>query len=107
MFKSIITLKKDLSQEKIKELHEIIENAFDNHAGKCVNTSNDPYVLCFEDNDIVHGYYGTLGTGQVNMDKNTVLPYLEKWDCIDEEEPDESGSILDYYKEEYPHLFVL
>jgi|GEM_PF-258231 len=47
MYKVIIELKKDISDETLKELTTIINKAFDNRDGKVVGTkTNSPY--CFE-----------------------------------------------------------
>ena len=47
MYKVIIELKKDISEETLKELTEIINKAFDNRGGKVAGTQTEsPY--CFE-----------------------------------------------------------
>ncbi|MDR3021839.1 MAG: hypothetical protein LBU60_04110 [Clostridiales bacterium] len=103
MYKSIITLKKDLSQDKIQQIHELCDKAYDNRCGKLTNQSNDPFVLHYESKDPC----GALMLGQLNIADLGILSHFTKWDFLDEEDGAESGNVLELYYSKKPHLFAI
>ena len=48
MYRTTITLKDNLSDERINEIHKICAKEFDNRIGKLENVSSDKNVLIFE-----------------------------------------------------------
>ena len=72
MYKVIIELKKDISDETLKELTEIINKAFDNRVGKVVGTeTNSPY--CFEFSGETEAEYGCMHWGLMLLKDNVTF----------------------------------
>ena len=74
---------------------ELANKAFDNRAEKVENTSDTPYRFIYRGNDTEHA---CLKVGMLNLKKRpNFLPYLEAWNWIDENDPDESTDLLELF----------
>ena len=95
MYRTIIQFKKDTSVEELLELKEIAEKAFDNRAGKVSNVSLDLYTLIYQGGEEDRP---CLDLGMLDLDD---VPFfkdkVEKWDWIDEEDPDENCDVLEAF----------
>ena len=93
MYRSIIELKKDVSTDLLSKLKERIEAAFSNRVGTVKNTGKDPYHLEFAGGE---DKFGCLEFGMLCVEEQQdVIPYIEAWNWIDEECPDESCDMLE------------
>jgi hypothetical protein len=97
LFRTIITFKPGLSASVLSGLCETAEKAFDNRAGRAVNSGKNPLQCIFEGDDELNtclhlGNYALDGTKDF---KN----YVKSWDWIDTVEPDESHDVLEAYAE--------
>jgi|GEM_PF-674558 len=91
--RSIIELKKDISPDLLSRLKENIEAAFSNRVGTVKNTGKDPYHLEFAGGE---DKFGCLEFGMLCVEEQQdVIPYIEAWNWIDEECPDESCDMLE------------
>lgn len=91
--RSIIELKKDISPDLLSRLKENIEAAFSNRVGTVKNTGKDPYHLEFAGGE---DKFGSLEFGMLCVEEQQdVIPYIEAWNWIDEECPDESCDMLE------------
>ena len=91
--RSIIELKKDISPDLLSRLIENIEAAFSNRVGTVKNTGKDPYHLEFAGGE---DKFGSLEFGMLCVEEQQdVIPYIEAWNWIDEECPDESCDMLE------------
>ena len=91
--RSIIELKKDISPDLLSRLKENIEAAFSNRVGTVKNTGKDPYHLEFAGGE---DKFGCLEFGMLCVEEQQdVIPYIEAWNWIDEEYPDESCDMLE------------
>lgn len=87
MYRTTIKLTEDIPVEKLNELKEIAEKAFDNREGKCSNVSAEPFKLVYEGGD---DYYGCLNLGILALyDIKEFVKYIVGWHYIDEDEPEE------------------
>ena len=92
MYKNIIDVRKDIPQDILKTLAGIADRAFDNRAGKVENASDTPYRFIYRGGDREYAY---LEVGMLILKKQPdFLPYLEVWNWIDEDDPDENGNLL-------------
>ena len=93
MYRSIIELKKDISPDLLSQLKEKIEAAFFNRVGTVKNTGKDLYHLEFAGGE---DKFGCLEFGMLCVEEQQdVIPYIEAWNWIDEECPDESCDMLE------------
>ena len=91
--RSIIELKKDISPDLLSRIKENIEAAFSNRVGTVKNTGKDPYHLEFAGGE---DKFGSLEFGMLCVEEQQdVIPYIEAWNWIDEECPDESCDMLE------------
>ena len=91
--RSIIELKKDISPDLLSRLKENIEASFSNRVGTVKNTGKDPYHLDFAGGE---DKFGCLEFGMLCVEEQQdVIPYIEAWNWIDEECPDESCDMLE------------
>ena len=91
MYRTIITIKSDTSQEILTAMHEAAAKAFHNRAGELENVSKGIYTLIFEGNS---GVYPCLELGTFAIkDTAGILDYISSWEWIDED-PDESCDML-------------
>ena len=91
--RSIIELKKDISPDLLSRLKEKIEAAFSNRVGTVNNTGKAPYHLEFAGGE---DKFGCLEFGMLCVEEQQdVIPYIEAWNWIDEECPDESCDMLE------------
>lgn len=91
--RSIIELKKDISSDLLSRLKGNIEDAFSNRVGTVKNTGKDPYHLEFAGGE---DKFGCLEFGMLCVEEQQdVIPYIEAWNWIDEECPDESCDMLE------------
>lgn len=92
MYKSVIDIRKDVSESKLNQLLKMADRAFDNRVGKVQNMSKIPYQLSYEGEEAM---FGCLELGMLALEEaNDFLPYVEAWKWIDEEEPGENCDIL-------------
>lgn len=93
MYRSIIELKKDISPDLLSRLKEKIEAAFSNRVGTVKNTGKAPYHLEFAGGE---DKFGCLEFGMLCVEEQQdVIPYIEAWNWIDKECPDESCDMLE------------
>lgn len=91
-YRVVIDIRKDTPKENLIVLAELANKAFDNRAGKISNTSDTPYRLIYVGGD---SEYACLEVGMLNLKKQPdFLRYLEAWDWIDENDPEESTDLL-------------
>ena len=95
MYKNILDVRKDTPQDILKTLAEIADRAFDNRAGKVDNTSDTPYRFIYRGDD---SEYACLEVGMLILKKQSdFLFYLEAWNWIDENDPNESTDLLELF----------
>ena len=97
MYRSIIQIKKTVSDEALASLRETAEKAFSNRAGSVKNSSAEPHKLVFngEEKD-----YGCLDLGVAMLARvKGFLPQIDSWQWIDEEDPGENCDVLKVYAE--------
>lgn len=93
LYSTIIELKKDIPTDILSQLKENIEAAFSNRAGTVKNTGKAPYHLEFAGGE---DKFGCLELGMLCVEEQQdVIPYIEAWNWIDEECPDESCDMLE------------
>lgn len=93
MYRTIITLKPEMTQEVLKEIKQIIESAFKNRAGELRNISDDLCHFIFE---ATEEEYGALELGALSLEENDFfLSYVLSWQWIDEEDEEESFDVLE------------
>ncbi len=92
MYKNVIQIKKDVTEDVLKSLSIIAERAFDNRVGRVQNVSDIPYLLVFQGDE---DDYGCLNLGMLNLwDNKDFVACVQSWDWIDEYEPDESCDVI-------------
>ena len=95
MYKNIIDVRKDTPQDKLKTLAKIADRAFDNRAGKVGNTIDTPYRFIYRGDN---SEYACLEVGMLILKKQSdFLFYLEAWNWIDENAPNESTDLLELF----------
>lgn len=96
MYKVIIELKKDISEDVLKELTEIINKAFDNRGGKVLNI-NTTSAYCFE----FVGEEEKFGCMQMGLlalgEEKTFMSNVEVWEWTDDDEPEEAENLIEIY----------
>lgn len=95
MYRTIISLKKNIVQEKLAELTNIIISTFDNRAGKVTNNSLDPYKFVFEGEG--EPVFDCIHLGIAKLARADFMEFVDKWDWIDESDPSENSSIIDSF----------
>ena len=91
MYRTVITFKDGIPEDKLKELKATAEKCFDNRAGKTVDVSDCPNQMVFEGE---WELYGCLNLGYLDLyEESGFVDYLDKWEWIDEE-PGESCDLL-------------
>lgn len=98
MYKVIIELKKDISDETLKELTEIINKAFDNRGGKVVGTeTSSPYCFEFSGGEDM---FGCLQLGLLILkDIKIFWDNVDVWKWIDEDDVDECCNVKEEFAE--------
>ena len=92
MYKNVIDIRKDTPQDILQTLAVVADKAFDNRAGKVKNTSDTPYRFIYKGGD---SEYACLEIGMLILKKQSdFLPYLEAWNWIDKNDPEESTDLL-------------
>ena len=92
MYKNVIDIKKDTPEAVLNELKEMADKAFNNRAGKVTNVSDIPCRLIYEGGEDL---YGCLELGMLKLKREAeFLRSLNKWQWIDEEEPEENCDLL-------------
>ena len=96
MYIETIVLKNDVSDEMIKKLTEVAEDAFDNRAGKVENSSAESHTLIYQgDGEQV---WQVISLGSLALwDNKEFVAYVEKWTYQDTEEPEENCNIIEVY----------
>jgi hypothetical protein len=95
MYRTIIKLKKELSQEMINEVTSIALDHYDNFAGKLDNISKDPYVILFE--GVSEKDFACMDLGTVNLAGSDFLQYVSEWNFFDDENPCDNCDVLKLY----------
>lgn len=91
MYRSIIEIKKSVSEETLENLRRMAENAFHNRAGNVTNSSNDSHLFIFEGGE---KDYGCLDLGVLSLGKSkTFLDNTHSWHWI-EDDPGECCDML-------------
>ena len=96
MYRTIISLKKNIVQEKLAELTNIIISTFDNRAGKVTNNSLDPYKFVFEGEG--EPVFECLDLGVATLARTDFINNVDEWKWIDEEDSFENCDILELYR---------
>lgn len=92
MYKSVIKIKSNTPNEILEKLVVIADKAFNNRAGVVKNVSDNPYKLIYEGKE---NKFGCLELGMLTLEKKKdFLYFIEAWNWIDENDPDESCDIL-------------
>lgn len=92
MYKTIIKLSKELSEEKAAEFVQMANKAFDNRAGRVENTSEEKNVLIYDGRE---EDYGCIHLGILDLhDIEEFRTHVEKWDYVDEDNPRECCDVL-------------
>lgn len=92
MYKSVINIRKDISKDLLKKLSQMADKAFDNRAGRAVNTSREPYCFSFAGGKEL---FGCLELGMLALEEQKdFLSCVEVWRWIDEDNPGENCDIL-------------
>lgn len=94
MYKVIIELNRNITDEELKKLTEIITNAFDNRGGCVKNTSTEKYHFLFEGDE---KDYGCLDLGTIILKDEKLFWYntvLWKWE---DEDPSENCDIFEEF----------
>ncbi|MCC8131079.1 MAG: hypothetical protein LUC38_03185 [Oscillospiraceae bacterium] len=93
MYKNIIDIRREVSQEDLQVLMSMADKAFDNRAGKVENSSDSPYRLVYQGGE---GEYGCLNLGMLSLSNaKRFTSQVQTWNWIDEDEPDESCDVLE------------
>ena len=94
MYKAIIEINNNVSDDVLIATKNIIESAFDNRLGKVKNSSLEPYRLIFTGDE---NKYGCLEVGLFALKKHTdVLKNISSLQWIDKE-PSESCDMLEVF----------
>jgi hypothetical protein len=94
MYKTIITLKSDISSDQLAVVHSLCESAFNNRAGKLSNASDNPYTLIFEGGD---KYYGCLELGTFSLRREKgFIGCVQSWQWL-EDDPNECCDLLELF----------
>ena len=92
MYRTIITIKNDVTNDVLQILRNEVIRAFNNRAGKLGNASQDPYVFIFEGEE---QFYSCLRLGVLTLGKTkSFLNNVDSWYWIDED-PNESCDVLE------------
>lgn len=93
MYRTIIELKKNISPDLLSDFKSKIEGAFSNRVGTVKNISKNPLCFEFAGNEDM---FGCLEFGMLNIEElHDLIPYIDSWNWIDEECPDESCNMLE------------
>lgn len=88
--------KEGLEEEKYAELKQIAQAAYDNRCGCVLDSCTDKDKCIFEGDQFIHD---SLIVAEEGIDGNELIfPFLEEWNWIDMEYPEESDSILEACK---------
>jgi len=90
VYKTIIKIKEDLTQEIINEIQDVSQQDFNNRAGRVENSSDNRYVMIFEGDDSL---IGCLQLGIISLHEK-IADYVTSWEWIDIDEPWESCDVL-------------
>ena len=94
MYKTIIEFKNGLPEEKINELINLCNEAFDNRAGKAVGRMEKQNRISFEGGEDL---YGCLGVGISDLyDISRLTQNVKSWVWIDDD-PDECCDMLEVF----------
>lgn len=98
MYKVIIELKKDISEDVLKKLTEIINAAFDNRGGKVPNANTaSPYRFEFVGDEDM---FGCMQLGLLTLKDNKAFwDNVVVWEWVDEDEPEESCNVIKEFRE--------
>ena len=92
MYKVIIELKKDISEDVLKQLTEVINAAFENRGGKVSDSRTDSLYRFEFAGD--YSEYGCLDLGTVLLKENELCwNNVAVWEWEDED-PDENCNII-------------
>lgn len=96
MYKVIIELNRNITDEELKTLTEIITNAFDNCDGKVQKSqATSPYEFLFEGDE---DKFGCLQIGLLNLsDVKLFWDNADVWKWIDEEDESENCNVKDEF----------
>ncbi|MBE6114366.1 MAG: hypothetical protein E7191_04720 [Erysipelotrichaceae bacterium] len=95
MYKTIIELKREISDQDYEVIKQDIIHAFNNRVGKVANTSTDPYCFVFTGGENV---FAKLDLGCVILSENELFwKWVKDWRWIDETDPDECCDVIKVY----------
>ena len=94
MYKTIIRLNDNVSEEQLYILSQVIEKAFVNRAGSLKNVSTHSHEFIFQGDE---AFYGCLNLGMFSLRRQKgFLDYIKAMEWVDED-PDESCNMLDVF----------
>ncbi|MBE6692111.1 MAG: hypothetical protein E7586_02095 [Ruminococcaceae bacterium] len=96
MYKVIIELKKDISEDVLKKLTETINSAFDNRLGTIANSHiSSPYRFVFVggEEEFTCLQIGLLALGE----EKTFMSNVAVWEWADDDEPEEAENLIEIY----------
>jgi len=99
MYRTIIKLKREIAPEQLKTLTRTVIDNFNNRSGKLENHSEDPYEFIFEGDG--ESAFECIQLAIAELTEPEFMIFVKAWDWIDEEDPDDCGSVIDSYKKYY------
>ena len=91
MYSTVIAIKNSITDDMLNKLRYIVESAFSNRAGSVRNSSNEPHLFIFADDE---KDYGCLEVGMLTLKRvEAFLSCVDSWKWIDED-PDECCDVL-------------
>lgn len=102
MIRTVIEIKKNISDERLEDMKKQAEKEFNNHAGVIENSSIEKYKLVFEGNDEL---YSCIGMGMVNLSKiKGFVDDVASWIWEDDDVPEEREDVLSDIFKKYEKL---
>lgn len=95
MYKVIIELNRNITDEELKTLTETINKTFDNRAGCVKNTSTEKYHFLFEGEE---DKFGCMQLALVTLKRIKLFwDNVIVWEWIDEEFPEENCNVIEEF----------
>ncbi len=91
MYKNVIDIRREVSQEDLQILMSMADKAFNSRAGKVENSSTSPYRLIYQGGE---REYGCLEVGMLNLKREAkFLNSVAAWQWVDDD-PSECCDML-------------
>lgn len=99
MYRTIIELKKEISDSEYARIKTLIERAFRNRAGSVKNFSQEKYLFVFETKE--HDLFCCLGIAILDLWEQGFEPYFEKWLWEEDVDPSENADLKKMFRDRY------